>query len=306
MLSNYKHKKIIWMDLESPTVDEVKSIMNKYSIHSFVADELLQPTIKSKVDVYEDIIFLVLHFPVFNLSKMEYDSCEIDFVLGKDFLITTHYGTIIPLYEIAKIFEAEGIISEKITMKNSGVLFFYIIKQLYEFSWNQLDRFQYNIEKIREKMFEKKGSLYDLTRRISHIRKDAIDFRRIIYFHKEMFASLEHSALKLFGKDYLHYLNNINGEFLKVWNLMDSHCETIESFQETMDSLLSHRSNEIMKILTIMAFITFPLLFLANLFSMNTKILPIVGMQGDFWIILGLMILTTIGMFFFFMNKKWL
>ncbi len=306
MFSVYKHKKIIWMDLESPTTEEVKSVMNKYSIHSFVADELLQPTIKSKVDVYKDIIFLVLHFPVFNLSKMEYDSCEIDFILGKDFLITAHYKTIVPLYETAKIFEAKGIIGEKISIQNSGVLFFFIIKQLYEFSWNQLDRIQYNIEKIREKMFEKKGPLYDLMRRISHIRKDMIDFRRIIYFHKEMFVSLEHSALNLFGKDYRHYLNNINGEFLKVWNLMNSHCETIQSFQETMDSLLSHRSNEIMQIFTIIAFITFPLVFLTSLFGMNTKIMPIVGIRGDFWIILGLMGLIAIGMFFFFKHKKWL
>ncbi len=306
MLSTYKHNNLTWIDLESPTTDEVKSLISKYSIHPLVAEELLKPTLRPKVDINKETIYLILHFPIYNNTKRQYNSCEIDFILGKNFLITVHYASILPLYELAKIFEAEGMLGEKTLSKNSGVLFFHVIRQLYNFSENQLGIIQSKIDDISGKIFEKKPTLYDLVRKISHTRIEALDFKRIIQFHKEVFGSLEYIALKKYGGDFTHYLNNINGEYLKLWNLAESYRINIESLQQTIDSLLSHRANDIMKVLTIMAFVTFPLMLISSMFSMNASWMPIIGMKGDFWIIICIMLTITLAMFFFFKHKKWL
>ena len=61
-----------------------------------------------------------------------------------------------------------------------------------------------------------------------------------------------------------------------------------------------------MKILTIMAFITFPLTLFASMFGMNTHTTPIVGYPGDFWIILGIMVIVSAGLFSYFKYKKWM
>lgn len=306
MLSTYKHNNLTWIDLESPTTDEVKSLMAKYSIHPLVAEELLKPTLRPRVDINKETIYLILHFPIYNNTKRQYNSCEIDFILGKNFLITVHYASIIPLYELAKIFEAEGMLGEKTLSRNSGVLFFHVIRQLYNFSENQLGIIQSKIDDISGKMFENKPTLYDLVRKISHTRIEVLDFKRIIQFHREVFGSLEYIALKKYGSDFTHYLNNINGEYLKLWNIVETYRINIESLQQTIDSLLSHRANDIMKVLTIMAFVTFPLMLITSMFGMNTSWLPIAGIKGDFWIILGIMLAITAAMFFFFKHKKWL
>ncbi|MFH1968195.1 MAG: magnesium transporter CorA family protein [bacterium] len=306
MISTYKHKKLTWVDLENPSNEEIKSIMSKYSIHPLVAEELIKPTLRPKVDVYDSTIYLILHFPIYNHTRREYQGCEIDFILGKNFLITVHYGSSNLLFEMGKIFEAEGMLGENSIAKNSGILFFHIVRQFYIFSGDQLGTLQSKIEDISDRIFEKRSSLYDVVRKISHVRIEILDFYRIITFHKEVFNSLEFVALKNFGSDYAHYLNNINGEYSKLWNLLDSHRHTIESLQETMDSLLSHRANDIMKVLTIMAFVTFPLMLITSMFGMNTSWLPIVGIKGDFWIIMGSMAFCTFSMFIFFKRKKWL
>lgn len=307
MISTFKHKKITWLDLESPTADEVKSVMQKYSIHPLVAEELLRPTLKPKIDAYKDIIYLILHFPIFSHTQKEYMNVEIDFIIGKNFLITAHYNTIPTLIEMAKVFEADSMLGENNLTKHTGTLFFYIIRQLYNFSTSQIDHIQNRIFEIEDKMFDKtKGSQYKLVRQISHVRIDILNFRRIIHPHKEVFTSLEHQGGKFLGPDFPLYLSNMIGEYYKLWNTVGSFRETIKSLQETTDSLLSHRSNEIMKVLTVMAFITFPLMLVTSMFGMNTKILPIAGMPGDFWIIMGLMAIATIGFFYFFKRKKWL
>ncbi|MEW5907672.1 MAG: CorA family divalent cation transporter [Patescibacteria group bacterium] len=297
MISTCKYNHLTWVDLECPTSEEIKSVMTKFLIHPFVAEELLKPTFRPRVDAYKDTLYLILHFPIYNNVNREYRSCEIDFILGKNFLITTHYTTITPLYEIAKIFEAKGMIREKNISKNSGILFFYIIRQLYDFSETQLNLIESKIDFIGERMFEKKSTLYDLVRKISHIKKEILDFKRIIHFHKEIFYSLEAVAPKFFGEDFIYYLNNINGEYQKLWNVMENHIETIIALQNTLDSLLMHRSNDVMKILTMMALFTFPLTVIIGLFGIDTKILPLV---------IIIMVVVATGMLSYFKYKKWI
>lgn len=306
MISTFKNKKMVWVDLECPTAEEAKGLIQKYSIHPMIADELLKPTVRPRIDVHKDTIYLILHFPIYNHTKREYQSCEIDFILGKDFFITAHYRTIAPLIEMTKIFEADAMLKEDHLNKNSGVVLFHTLRSLYGCAEDQMDIIQKKIDDVSEKIFEKKSTLYDLVRKISHVRIEVLDFRRIIQFHKEIYSSLEFIALKTYGQDFTHYLNNINGEYLKLWNIIENHRETIESLQSTTDSLLSHRQNEVMKTLTIMAFVTFPLMLISAIFSMDTAFMPIVGMKGDFFIVIGIMIFATFLMFVFFKRKKWL
>jgi magnesium transporter len=293
-----------WIDLESPTNEEIKEIMHKYSVHPLVADELLRPTIRPKVDVYKNITYLILHFPIFDSERKGCRSCEINFILGKNFLITTRYESIGLFFEMSKIFEANVMLQEDLITKNSGVLFFHIIRQLYGLSLRQLDHIHTKINQIEDKMFS--GFEYDIVKEISLVRRDTLDFRRTIFPHKEVLSSFDSAGKNLYGKDFIHYVNNLIGEFYKTWNTLESNNETIESLQETVDSLLTHKTNEVMKTLTIMAFVTFPLMLIASMFGMNTKYLPIVGTTGDFWIIIGIMAIATATMFSYFKKRKWL
>ena len=172
MISTYKRKKTTWIDLESPTTDEVKFLMEKYDVHPLVAEELLRPTLRPKVDNYQNSAYLILHFPTLGSDFKKCDSCEVDFIIGKNFLITVHYQAINSLIELGKIFEADALLGENNLSKNAGILFFHIVRNLYELSMKQIDNLQMQIEEIEQKMFEKKGSQYNLVRKISHVRRD--------------------------------------------------------------------------------------------------------------------------------------
>ena len=80
----------------------------------------------------------------------------------------------------------------------------------------------------------------------------------------------------------------------------------LNELRETNNSLLSTKQNEIMKVLTIVSFIAYPLTILAALFQMNTKYTPIVGMPNDFWIVTGTMFIVAIIFYLYFKSKKWL
>ena len=121
-----------------------------------------------------------------------------------------------------------------------------------------------------------------------------------------LLTSLSEAGRVFFGNDFSNHLNSILGEYFRIKNSMSVHNDTLYELRETNNSLLSTKQNEVMKVLTIMAFVTFPLSLIASIFGMNTKNIPIVGGAFDFWIVMGIMGFAAFMMFIFFKKRNWL
>ncbi|MEK7134647.1 MAG: magnesium transporter CorA family protein [Patescibacteria group bacterium] len=304
MLSRYTHKKITWIDLESPTQEEVRSLMKEFKIHPLVADEILSPTIRPKVDIYPDYLYLILHFPIIEHRHGERADQEVDFILGKNFIITTHYETIDPLHEFSKLFEVNSIIDKSHVGAHAGFVFFYLLKELYRALGGELDRLSILLERVEKSVFE--GHEKEMVEAISHVNRDILNFRQAIRLHGNVLVSFEHASAKIYGDDFGYYIRAAIGEYQKIASALDGHRETISELRETNDSLLTTKQNETIKTFTIMAFITLPLSLIAGLFGMNVEHTPLVGIPGDFFIVMGIMLGTLIALFVYFKRKHWM
>ena len=304
MISKYKYKKLTWIDLESPTQDEVKSVMKEYDIHPLVANELLSPTLKPKVDLYDNFIYLILHFPAYQHSHGSSTEQEVDFIIGKSFIVTTHYEVIDSLHEFSKVFEVNVIIDKSHIGGHAGFLFFYIIKELYKSLLTELNNIDKSLNNVEELIFE--GKEKEMVQELSLINRDLLNFKQAIRLHGDVLLSLEAAGEQFFGQKFSYYLRAITGEYNKIASQLEGNHETLSELRKTNDSLLSTKQNEIMKILTTMAFVTFPLTLIAGIFGMNTVDMPIIGTHGDFLKVMGIMLFGTFLMFLFFKHKKWL
>ncbi len=303
MLSRNTYKKLTWIDTQSPTKEEIRSLMKEFDIHPVVAQELLSPTIRPRVDLYDNAIYLILHFPMIEHKHGNEEIQEVDFIIGKNFLITTHYDMIDPLHEFSKVFEVNSIIDKSNMGEHAGFLFFYLIKELYRSLDDELDHINNKLEVIEGQIFE--GREKEMVKEISKVNRDLLNFKQSVRMHKDVLASLEIAGAKFFGDKFTYYLRAVTGEYYKIANQMDGHRETMTELRKTNDSLLSTKQNEVMKTLTILALITFPLSLVAAIFGMNTISTPIVGNKGDFWLVIGIMAIGTIIMFTYFKHKKW-
>ena len=305
MITKYRHKNLTWVDVESPTKEEIRELIKDYSIQLDVAEELLLPTIKPKIEFYEnELIYLILHFPAFRHSHNSQKNQEVDFIIGKDFLITTRYDTIDPIHKFSKVFEANSILSKSYLGSHAGFLFFYMIRKLYR-------SLEHELEYIHDSLIEAEKGIFDgrekeMVVELSSISRDLLDFRQGTRMHKEILESLEVAGKKFFGEEFSKQLKAIVVEYHKIKSEISFNLDLLTELRETNNSLVSTKQNEVMKILTIMAFITFPLSLFASVFGMNTDYLPIVGKPNDFWIIVGSMAVATILFFSFFKYKKWL
>lgn len=303
-MTTIKTPNVTWIDIKNPSPKELKYLAANYNVHPLILEGLEKPTIRSQAEDYNGYIYLVLHFPIFNPAKKISEPVEIDFIITPDTLISVRYQDSEPLDEFLKKCRVATNHTRKIALgKNATYLFYYLIKEMYGFSMRQLDHMDEKMGAIEEGIFS--GRQKEMLLALSLARSDVLNFLRTLRPQSSVLESLLARGDSFEGKAK-PYLMDLLGEHHRVLNQAESLRETVEGLQTTNSSLLDHRTNEVMKVLTIMAFVTFPLTLLANIFSMNTVAMPISGQPYDFWIIIGIMLGAVALFFAFFKSKKWL
>lgn len=303
-MQTIKTRTLEWHNLFRPSPADLRWLKKHFDFHGLVFDELTRPTARPRVEDFDGYLYLVLHFPIFEERARKTHPREIDFVLTKKELITVSYEPIPPLEEFFKQCESERSAQELYLAKSSAHLFYYIVKHLYAFALRELDHIQENVNRIEDEIFS--GREREIVEELSIVRRDIIDFRRAIKPQLMTLESLIEHGSSLFGPSLKPFFTGLVGEFSKIWDLLENNKEALEALYDNNATVLSVKQNDIMKILTIMAFTTFPLVLFAQLFSMATVATPIIGYKYDFWLIVAIMILATIGMFAFFKRKRWL
>src|SRR3989344_1792782 len=303
MISRYTYQDLVWVDLESPTKEEVRVVMEEFSVPPILGNELMSLSVRPRVDLYRDFIYLILHFPTITHKHGKRTEQEVDFIIGKKFIITTHYEVIDPLHEFSKVFEVNSILDKSNIGDHAGFIFFYIIRELYQSLIDELDFVDTRLEKATARMFSGEEAMMVAT--LSRINRDLLTFKQAIRYHRDVLDSFELAGHKLFGDDFLYYLRAITGEYLKVASLMDAHKETLTELRSTNSSLLTTKTNETMKVLTIMTFTMLPLSLMAAIFGMNADNMPVVEGPNGFWVVILLMLAIGTLTAGFFKYKRW-
>lgn len=304
-MQTLKTKTLSWHHFNRPDKKDIDWIRKNYNFHQIVVDELTRPTARPKAESYDHYIYMVLHFPIFEEKERKTHQREIDFLITKNELITVSYEDIPPLNVFFKTCLSEKTCEEMYASKTPAHLLFYVLKELFEFSLRELDHIQENVNIIEERIFS--GFERDVIEELSIIRRDIIDFRRAVKPQHITLDSLKDHGIKLFGKNLEPYFAGLVGEYQKVWNLLENNKEALDALYDNNTTLLNVKQNEIMKIFTILAFVTFPLSLLVSILQINTENNPILGRSPyDFWIIVGVVIVVTALMILVFKRKKWI
>src|SRR3989338_5849559 len=303
MHTRYEHNGLIWIDLESPSRDEVQDVMDQFGIAPLIAEELLLPTTKPRVEFYPAYAYLVLHFPALRHSHKTREQ-EIDFIVGHNFLITTHYDTIDPLHKFSKVFEVNSLLDKSNLGNHAGYMLFYMLKKLYQAVEHEVEYIRHDLAFVEEHIFS--GHEVKMVTALSRRARDLLSLRQRIEPHREVLRDFEAGGAHFFGADFAPYVRALSDEYYRVHNHIMRSTDFLHELRETNNSLLSTKENETMRVLTIMALLTFPLALFFAIFDINAKSNPIIGLPYDFWIIVGIVFTIGTSMLMYFRHRKWL
>ncbi|MBI2121680.1 MAG: magnesium transporter CorA family protein [Candidatus Sungbacteria bacterium] len=286
-----KLKDTSWVSLINPTKEDVDELGQRFpQIHPLVLEELLTPTIRPRVENYDHHLYMVLHFPVFTPGYEKSISHELDIILMANTIITVHYDELSTIENFWH--ECESRESKKEHYGKTPLhLLYYLLRRFFSNSLKELDQIQTKIDEVEEQVFS--GHEKEILEIISYLRRDVVDFRRALKPQHLTLQSLETQGVLLYGESVRPFLTDLIGEYLKVWDLLENHKETLDTLYETNNSLLTSKINEIMRVFTILAFISFIPTAIANIYGMNLTHIPLAGDTNAFWQVLGIMTLLT-------------
>ena len=288
--------------MNEPSEEDLEFLKKSFDLHPLVLNELLPPLDHPKIENFDSYLFLVLFYPSFDKTTGATIPLELDIVISKDYIITSHYKNIVPLkaiFDKCNLYEEHR---EEYTSDGSGELLYRIIKQILSAYFPKLSNMKKRLVELEGAVYEKRHN-YSVNL-VSLTKRDIIGFQRIIEPQKLVLENLAKESKEFFPKKLLPYFNNLINLYNRVINTLDAHSKTLAALDSTNQALLTTRTNEIIKLLTIFSVIVFPLNLVAAVFGMNTR-MPLTNHPYGFWIITSIMLSGVIIMLLFFRHKKW-
>lgn len=293
-----------WVDIQNPTQEDLKYLKREFNLHPLILEEVIQASHRPKVENYKKYLFMILYYPVYSKEKRETRPRELDIIVTKNVLITSHYKLIAPLKSLFNKCNLYPQVRRKYMSQNAGSLLFQLLNRFWESCLTKLNRIDIRLDDIEKKIFH--GREKEMVREIALVKTDIINFWRVVEPQKEILESLSKEGTAFFGEELSHYFSDVLGTFDLVFNSLKTYKETILALEDTNQSLLTTRTNEIIRILTVFSVILLPLTLLASMWGMNIPQLPFSDSPAGFWIISVIMIGLTGFLIIYFRKKRWL
>ena len=296
-------EKLTWVDIERPTENETKYLAENYPFHPLDLDDCLSRIQTPKIDEYEEYLFMVFHFPVFNPEARVTTPSQVSIFVGEHYLITLHQGDLKPLVSFFKSCQTNEKMRQESMGRSSGYLLYLILDRLVNYCFPILNKIGDNIESVEDRIFSETPT--GTVREVAMLRRDIISFRRITRPQTEAVEVLEQKEWPIFKEDPEIYFGDIADHLRKIRDTLDDYKDVVEGLSDTNDTLTSFRINEVMRVLTVIATIMLPLTLVASIVGMNVWPMP-VDSPGAFAGLVIAMVIIIGGMLAFFRSRHWI
>ncbi|MDP3837067.1 MAG: magnesium transporter CorA family protein [bacterium] len=272
-------------------IDHLKaSVANAFSQRPMVVEE-------------DGYLFLILHFPTFFKGKVI--AGEIEFFISHGYLVVLHNDNIpvlVDFFEKAKK-DQNGLLSY--ATESSATLLYEILDRLLQSCYTLIDNNSLEIEVVENLIFDKNQK--EAVEKILNLRRNIINIRKIMQNHKSILQKLLQMKSSLVPAEEMKLqYGRLIEHSKRIWEMLDNQKEMVDVLNDTNESLLNDRMNNIMKTLTLFSVIVFPLTLMAGIFGMNAKYMPLIDNRYGFWMILFIMAIGSWVMLGYFKKKKWL
>ncbi|MFC2014468.1 magnesium/cobalt transporter CorA [Chloroflexota bacterium] len=297
-------RELTWINIEQPGEPEIEYLAQNYPFHPLDLDDCLSRIQRPKVDEYPDYLFFVFHFPVFNAEARVTTPNQVSVFIGENYLITLHKGELKPLVKLFRDCQINEETRQEHFSQGSGYLLYRIIDRLIDYCLPILNKIGDNIENVEDSIFS--SEMPKAIKEISILRRDVISFRRIIWPMRAVIGSLERKVHRFTRADLAVYFGDMVDHTDKIWDGLEEYKEIIEGLNDTHDSLATNRTNEVIRMLTIIATIMLPITVVASIFGMNIPLGPFGGSVYSSLFILIICLIIIGGMLYFFRKHNWI
>jgi magnesium transporter len=296
---------LTWINLETPEPEAVNRLRERFGWHPLDVEDVLSKRQRPKVDDYVDegYLFGVLHFPAYDKAIQRLNAGELDFFLGPDYLVTIPNVELLPVTRLFRRCEEDEAFRDNLFTKGSGRLLYEVLDDLYDYCFPMLDKIAHKLDRIEDDIDERRSE--EIVHDISKVKQEIISYRKIVKPQRPALRLLERHIERFLPENLELYFDDLVDASERIWDMLDNYKEVVEALEDTNESVISHRQNDVLRILTVFSVIMLPLTLISGIFGMNV-LFPGEHTHEAFWVIVGLMIAVIAAMVGFFKYKRWL
>jgi len=294
---------IRWIHIESPRTVDRDWLEENFDFHPLDYEDVYSRNQRPKLDQYDDYVFIVLHFPMFDKTTGRISAAELDLFMGPDYLITLPNIPLAPLNAMFERYREKDDLREATFSKGSGYLLYKIVDTCVDASFPMLRKMGVKLDELEDDIFEGRSS--EIVRSISDTKQEIINFRRIVRPQTAVLRDLESVKQRYLQDELEIYFDDISDAAERIWDTLENYKEVIEALESTNESVLSHRLNDSFRVLTAVSVVLLPLTLVASIFGMNVPV-PGEGHPLAFLTILVLMAVLLVMLVAYFRRRGWL
>ena len=290
----------LWVDLCKPTDEESYILTHDFKFHPLAIEDVISEKPRTKLDVYDNYIFLVFQIVDYIGREEGLKMGEIDLFLSGNSLVTVHYDD----HRIFDYLYHRAERDERLMGRGSDFIFHAVVDSIVDNFNATLDILEYEVDQVEDDVLGQPDE--ETIKSIFTLRRDIVHLKRTVLPQMEILSRLSREKFKQISKKASVYLSDIHDHLIRVNEIADFHREILNSSLEVYYSSVSTKTNEIIKFLTIVTVLFIPPTFLVGLWGMNFHFMPELEWEYGYVIALSMILVVVIGLITFFRKKKWL
>jgi magnesium transporter len=298
----------LWIDLEAPTPEEGKSVLEDlFHFHPLSIEDCVMVSPSPKVEEYipkeEDkfapYLFMVIHAVDYSRKDGVFATSELNFFLGKNFLVTYHVG---PLRSVSMT-EERAIKGTMHIARAPDRVAYNLLDSIVENYKPALEELSLEIATLEQEALQNPSK--QTLNKILQVKKEVLHLRQIIGPQREVLARFARGEFKLIRAHMVPYYRNVYDALFHISELAQGYTDSLTGILQVYLNMSSNHTGEVVKLLTLITVITTPLMIVGTWYGMNFHDMPEFSMKHGYWYALALMAVSTGATYWYFKKKKW-
>jgi magnesium transporter len=290
---------IIWVDLDRPTQEETKAILETlFGFHPLAVEDCVQPSSLPKVEDYEEYLFLVMHAVDFTRTD-KFTTTELNLFLGKEFLVTYHDSELRSVETVKERF-AKNVAG---TARGADRIAHIVLDTMIYNYKPVVDELTEELEELEDLILGQEKS--DCIPQILEMRRELTGLRQIIRPQREVVNRLARGESKLIRPTLLPYFRDLHDNLTRIDETAVNYTERLMLDFDVYINRTANEANEGIKVLTALTAITLPPVIVGSWYGMNFENMPELGKPYAYPVVFVVTLAGMVGMWFWLKSKKW-
>lgn len=304
-ISEVSFGSITWVNVTRPTLAEMEYLRDRFNFHPLALDDCMSRVQLPKIDDYDEQhhLFLVLHFPVFDREMRITVPSQVSIFVGQDYVVTVHRGDLRPLVKMFQDCQESEVVRQSLMGQSVGYLMYRVLDGLVDYCFPILSKVMQAVDNLELRILDVRAP--NLVRELSLVERDVISYQRIMRPQISVLEQLERNEYPFLKLDPDVYFGDLADHMRRIRAELEDLKAVLDTFYDTHSTLITHHTNQVIRILTIVGTIMLAPVLISGLYGMNVW-LPLEDNPWAFWILVGIAVAVSGSMLAIFRFRRWI